>query len=115
MSLDLTGEHGGLLAMAFAAGCTACFAFMSVIGKMLGRGKDNEIRLLKAEVINGEARYGRMDAAWMAALEEERRRCDAMETRLVARIQNLEGLVLMVAPMHLRRAVEKEIELPEGV
>lgn len=100
--------------MAFAAGCTACFAFMSAIGKLLGRGKDNEIALLRAEAVQAETRYVSMDNAWRRALEEDRQRCDAMEERLTARIQNLEGALLMVAPMHLRRAVEREIEVPEG-
>jgi hypothetical protein len=91
MSIEFAGEHGGLLASAFGAGATACFGFMTMIGKLLGRGKDNEIAMLRRE------------------LELERTRCASMEKRLVARIQNLEGILLMSSPPYIKPAVEVEI------
>lgn len=112
MALDLGGEHGGMLAMAFAAGSTATFAFLTAIGKLLGKGKDNEIALLKQDLAKADDRYVGMSASWEQAMAEERQRCDRMEERLTARIQNLEGVMLMLAPAFLRPTVEKEIEAP---
>lgn len=91
MSVELAGEHGGLLASAFGAGATACFGFMAMIGKLLGKSKDNEIAMLRQE------------------LDRERTRCASMETRLVARIQNLEGLLLRSSPPYVKPAIEAEI------
>lgn len=80
LDIDYTGSQGGLLALAFAAGCVACFSFCALIGgfmwKILGKAKDDEI-----------ARLNR-------AAQEHHERCTEMETRLVARIQNLEGALL---------------------
>lgn len=96
--------------MAFAAGCTACFAFLATIGKLLGKGKDNEIALLKGEVAVAETRYDKMTTAWKQTFDDERDRCERMETRLVARIQNLEGIILMSTPAYLRPPVRTAIE-----
>lgn len=90
--LDYTGQHGGLLAMAFAAGCVACFAFCSLVGKfmwgILGKAKDDEIARLKQ------------------VMAEDRQECRDMETRLTQRIQYLEGILLMVAPGHMRQQIQ---------
>lgn len=92
MTPDYTGQHGGLLAMAFAAGCVACFAFCSVVGKfmwtILGKAKDDEITRLKA------------------AIDDDRQQCRDMEVRLTQRIQYLEGILLMVAPGHMRQQIQ---------
>ncbi|WP_343518085.1 hypothetical protein [Sphingomonas sp.] len=92
MDLDYTGPQGGLLALAFAAGCVACFAFCALIGKflwgVLEKAKDNEIACLKASA------------------EEDRQHCREMEERLNARIASLEGALLMGVPGHLRAQVQ---------
>ncbi len=92
MTPDYTGQHGGLLAMAFAAGCVACFAFCSLVGKfmwsILGKAKDDEIVRLKQSIA------------------DDRQECRDMETRLVQRIQYLEGILLMVAPGHMRQQIQ---------
>jgi hypothetical protein len=92
LDLDYTGPQGGLLALAFAAGCVACFAFCTLIGKflwgVLAKAKDDEIARLKV------------------AAEEDRQHCREMEERLVARIQNLEGALVMGVPGHLRAQVQ---------
>lgn len=92
MTPDYTGQHGGLLAMAFAAGCVACFAFCSLVGKfmwsILGKAKDDEIARLKQSIT------------------DDRQECRDMEIRLVQRIQYLEGILLMVAPGHMRQQIQ---------
>lgn len=92
MTPDYTGQHGGLLAMAFAAGCVACFAFCSLVGKfmwsILGKAKDDEIVRLKQSIA------------------DDRQECRDMEIRLVQRIQYLEGILLMVAPGHMRQQIQ---------
>jgi hypothetical protein len=51
--LDYLGPQGGLMALAFAAGCVACFSFCAIVGRFIwaaiGRVKDDEIALIKAE------------------------------------------------------------------
>lgn len=99
LDLDYTGPQGGALALAFAAGCGACFTFCALIGKflwgVLGKAKDDEIASLK------EAR-----AADKLARDEDRQHCLQMEERLIARIQNLEGALVMGVPGHLRAQVQ---------
>ena len=95
LSIDYTGEHGGQLAMAFAAGCVAATAFWGLIGKfmwsILGKAKDDRI------------------AELLAASKEDQGRCAAMETRLVQRIQQLEGFVLAMSSGDLRQQVQLAI------
>lgn len=92
LDIDYTGSQGGMLALAFASGCGACFAFCALIGKfiwgVLGKAKDDEIARLKASA------------------EEDRQHCLQMEERLVARIQNLEGALVMGVPGHMRAQVQ---------
>lgn len=95
MSLDYGGEQGGQLAMAFAAGCVSASAFWGLIGKfmwsILGKAKDDRIAELERAAV------------------EERHRCAAMETRLVQRIQQLEGFVLAMSSGDLRQQVQLAI------
>lgn len=93
MSIDYTGSQGGLLSMAFAAGCVACFGAMSALGafikKMMDRSRAVEIAS-KDDEINQLRRL----------IEEDRTRCAAMEVRLVQRIQQLEGAVMRMSPIN---------------
>lgn len=93
--IDYLGPQGGLMALAFAAGCVACFSFCAIIGRfiwaIIGRAKDDEIARIKAEA------------------EADRDRCAAMEIRLVQRIQQLEGIILTIAPGNMRQQVQAAI------
>ncbi|WP_374551988.1 hypothetical protein [Sphingobium yanoikuyae] len=95
VSIDYTGAHGGQMAMAFAAGCVACTAFWGLIGKymwsILGKAKDDRIAELEGTI------------------EADRAQCAAMETRLVQRIQQLEGFVLAMSSGDLRQQVQRAI------
>lgn len=79
--LDLLGQDGGKLAMAFAAGCVATFGFMSAVGsfiwKMIGGHRKDRITELEK------------------ALVEERSNCHEQLTALNSRIQQLETLFTM--------------------
>lgn len=93
--LDYTGAQGGMLAMAFAAGAMAAFSFLAVIGKFLwgvvGKAKDDQIARLEKEA------------------EDDRRRCAAMEERLIQRIQQLEGFILAMSPGPLRQEIQRAL------
>lgn len=93
--LDYFGPDGGRLAMAFAGGWATCLAFCLLVGRwlwgLIGKVKDDQIAAMKADA------------------EEDRRRCADMETRLVARIQNLEGLLIMTSPGQFRNQVQQSI------
>jgi hypothetical protein len=92
MRIDYMGPQGGALALAFAAGCVACFVFCVTIGRwiwsIIGRVKDDEIAALKN------------------SMKEDRDRCAEMEVRLVQRIQTLEGFILSMAPPSLRQSMQ---------
>jgi hypothetical protein len=87
-NLDILGADGGRLAMAFAAGCAACFAFLRTIFTTPLRQR---IRQLDD------------------ALEADRKRCADMEVRLVSRIQNLEGLFIRTASGDFRQEIQMAI------
>lgn len=93
--VDWVGAEGGRLAVAFATGCTACFVFCLGLGRLLwgvlGKAKDDQITQLKADMV------------------ADRAQCSDMETRLVQRIQQLEGFVLAMSPGHLRQQVQQAI------
>ncbi|MGE4323552.1 MAG: hypothetical protein AB7E60_11050 [Sphingobium sp.] len=95
MSIDYTGAHGGQMGMAFAAGCVAASAFWGALGKLMyrivGKAKDDRIADLEATIA------------------EDRARCADMETRLVQRIQQLEGFILAISPGHLRQDIQRAI------
>src|SRR3546814_1341840 len=66
--------------MAFAAGCAATWAFLRTTFTAPLRTRITELEGMVAA---------------------ERKRCEAMETRLVQRIQQLEALLLTMSPGHL--------------
>src|SRR3546814_2286503 len=66
MDIDFLGVEGGRLAMAFAAGCAATWAFLRTTFTAPLRTRITELEGMVAA---------------------ERKRCEAMETRLVQRIQ----------------------------
>ena len=86
--IDLLGADGGRLAMAFAAGCAACFAFLRTIFTSQLRTRIQELE---------------------STIETDRDRCSAMETRLVQRIQQLETFILAMSPGHLRQDFQKAL------
>lgn len=96
--MDLMGEDGGRLASAFAAGWTAASTLFVGAGiwlrNFLTKNHTAQIEaqkeLIEVVKIDSKARVDALEDE----LREERRRCDAMETRLIARIQNLEGALL---------------------
>lgn len=102
MSIDYLGAEGGRLSMAFAAGCVAAFAFLSLVGKFIwskiGGAKDERIGHLERQLEKQDR-----DA------EADRRRCADMEVRLVTRIQQLEGFILAMSPGHLRQEIQAAI------
>src|SRR3546814_4356315 len=77
MDIDFLGVEGGRLAMAFAAGCAATWAFLRTTFTAPLRTRITELEGMVAA---------------------ERKRCEAMETRLVQRIQQLEALLLTMSP-----------------
>jgi hypothetical protein len=93
--VDWMGAEGGRLATAAASGWVACFVFCLGIGRLLwavlGKAKDDQIAQLKTD---------------MAA---DRLQCAEMETRMVARIQQLEGFILAMSPGHLRQQIQSAI------
>lgn len=102
MNIDYGGQQGGILAMAFAAGCIAAFGFLSLVGKFIwskiGSVKDDRIASLEKQLAKQE-----LDAL------DDRRRCSEMEVRLVQRIQQLEGFILAMSPGHLRQDFQKAL------
>lgn len=104
--IDLLGEDGGRLALAFAAGCVATFTFMMMIGKwlwgLIGKTKDNEVAQIKAVK---DAEITRLEHT----MEENERKCAEMETRLIQRIQTLEGFILSMAPGNMRQDFQRVI------
>lgn len=84
LSIDYTGEHGGQLAMAFAAGCLACSVFWGGVGKfmwsILGKAKDDQIAHQKQTIED-----------------------------LTDRIKQLETLLLLHGPGNLREDLQKAL------
>src|SRR3546814_12059542 len=72
--------------MAFAAGCAATWAFLRTTFTAPLRTRITELEGMVAA---------------------ERKRCEAMETRLVQRIQQLEALLLTMSPGHLRQDFQR--------
>src|SRR3546814_5051159 len=77
MEIDFLGVEGGRLAKAFAAGCAATWAFLRTTFTAPLRTRITELEGMVAA---------------------ERKRCEAMETRLVQRIQQLEAHLLTMSP-----------------
>src|SRR3546814_19568503 len=80
MDIDFLGVEGGRLAMAFAAGCAATWAFLRTTFTAQLRTRITELEGMVAA---------------------ERKRCAAMETRLVQRIQQLEASLNPLAPRNV--------------
>lgn len=89
--IDYFGHEGGRMAMAFAAGCVAAFGFLSTVGGFIWSFID-------------KARQDRIDEL-CKELMDERKRCDAMEDRLVRRIEQLETILMMGSSGKDRAAV----------
>lgn len=93
--VNFFGADGGRLAMAFASGCVATFAFVSAIGgflwKMIGRSRQDRIEELTK------------------CLDEERARCSAMEDRLVNRIEQLETILMFEMAGNTRQKAQLAI------
>src|SRR3546814_20001684 len=81
MAIDFLGAEGGRLAMAFAAGCAATWAFLRTTFTAPLRTRITELE-------------GMVAAA--------RTRCEAMKTRLVQRIRQLHELLSHMSPGPLR-------------
>src|SRR3546814_19981955 len=90
MDIDFLGVEVGRLAMAFAAGCAATWAFLRTTFTAPLRTRITELEGMVAA---------------------ERKRSEAMETRLVQRIQKLEALLLNMSPGHLwqERSAERRV------
>lgn len=100
--MDLMGEDGGKLAAAFAAGCVATAGFFVTIGlwlrDFLAKGHDAEVATLKAQITQ-----------IVADRKEDNDRCAEMETRLIARIQNLEGVLLSYGNPRVRDELQARV------
>lgn len=94
-NVDLLGVDGGRLAMAFASGCIATFAFMAGVGgfiwKLIGKTREDRISDLEKD------------------LADEKQRCNAMETRLTDRIAQLETILLFETVGHVRNDTQVAI------
>src|SRR3546814_18378365 len=80
------GAEGGCVAMACSAGVAVTWAFLRTTFTATLRTRMNELEGMVAA---------------------ERKRCEAMETRLVQRIQQLEALLLTMSPGHLRQDFQR--------
>lgn len=100
--IDWLGPHGGELGLAFAGGCVAAFVFLAGIGRWLwgviDKARGGELAAKDAEI----ARLREQN-------DHDSDRCAQMETRLVQRIQQLEGFILAMAPHG--GALRQEIQL----
>lgn len=95
MQPDYLGVDGGRLAMAFASGCVATFAFTAAIGgfiwQLIGKSREYRIKDLRADLV------------------AEKERCAEMERRLVDRIQQLETLLIFETAGNVRQGAQLAI------
>lgn len=89
--------------MAFAGGCVATFVFLVGIGRWLwgviDKARGGELAAKDADI-----------ARLKAQNDHDNDRCAQMETRLVQRIQQLEGYILALAPEgSLRQDIQRAI------
>lgn len=93
--IDYTGQHGGLLAMAFAAGVTFATSILLLVAKFMwktiGGVKDAEIASLKALMTMNE------------------KRCEERDTQAQTRILQLETMLWMHGPQQLRADIQSVI------
>src|SRR3546814_20446775 len=88
MDIDFLGVEGGRLAMAFAAGCAATWAFLRTTFTAPLRTRITELEGMVAA---------------------ERKRCEALETRLVRRIQPLGAPLPTYSTGHLWAGFQREL------
>ena len=95
MSIDYTGEQGGIAAIAHMAGWAAATVFWAVIGmfmwKMLGAAKDDTIADLKKTIGKNEER------------------CAETIDALSDRVKQLETLLLLHGPGDLRQDLQRAL------
>ena len=100
--MDLMGEDGGKLAAAFATGwATASTLFVGIglwLRDFLTKGHEAEVTSLKAQITQ-----------IVDDRKEDNRRCEEMETRLIARIQNLEGVLLTYGNPRVRDELQARV------
>lgn len=108
--MDLTGPHGGLLALSFAAGCvfTAGLARLLwgwLVGPMVSR-LEAQIAKLETELAAEQGRRRedreRCDREVAEIRDHAERRCAAMEVQLA----QLQSALLAHGPASLRQAVQ---------
>lgn len=99
MTLDYTGQHGGLLAMAFAAGVTFATSVLLFVGRFIWKQfLDKQVSDLRLTITKLET--------------ELRSREDDCERRLsasAARISQLETILLLHGNQSVRAAVQAAI------
>ena len=95
LSIDYTGQHGGQLAMAFAAGWSACTVICTGLGaflwKVLGKAKDEQI------------------ASLTKTIEKNEERCAETVGALSDRVKQLETLLLLHGPGDLRQDLQRAL------
>ncbi|QGP79993.1 hypothetical protein [Sphingobium sp. CAP-1] len=102
MSLDYSGADGGRLAMAFGAGCVACFGFCCLVGKLLWdrlTGANRDVVTAKDDTI----------AELKKTIEKNEARCAETIVALSTRVQQLETLLLLHGSGPLRNDLQKSI------
>ena len=102
LSIDYTGQHGGQLAMAFAAGCIACFTFCAMVGKFIWD---------KLTAANSTATAAKDDviAELKKTIEKNEERCADATGTLSARVQQLETLLLVHGSGAMRQDLQRVI------
>lgn len=91
-ALDYTGQHGGLLALAFASGCVFASGVMMAVGRFIWRTfLEKRVKDLEAQLL------------------DERKECDRRISHLEAEISQLRTLLLMHGPQALRQEIQKVI------
>lgn len=87
--IDYTGQHGGLLAMAFAAGCVAATTFWMIAGAWVWKVFfDARIEELRKQLI------------------EERIKCDRDIAAMHDQITQLQTMLMLHGPQALRNAMQ---------
>lgn len=98
--LDYTGQHGGLLAMAFAGGAIAATAFwMTVAGFIWRVFIEKRISALETQLKDERAQAAAERAAEAAECEQ---RVDGLKNRII----QLETMLMLHGPQALRQAMQ---------
>lgn len=96
---DWLGQNGGALAAAFGSGTVAAYGFLKGI---VSSPLKKRVKELEDQVAEERIRH-------RSEMAEERRRCEAMEARLVDRIQQLETLLLTHGNGALRQEMQRVV------